>query len=228
MDNHEPKLPAGFDQGPQVHYQINRGPDSIMGRFSQEELDPIWEEVNQIASDWDSYESHNDKLAGHIKREYSLVKSKSYIQDLMEVFCQAYAKEFKYLLNNFNLFTDMTNPPKIVLDSAWVNYMGSNEFNPIHNHSGLFSFVIWLQIPYTLADEKTFFPDVNGDCRNGCFEFHFVDTDGQIKNTIVPADNELEGHFLVFSSRQMHSVNPFYSTDKHRISISGNFKFKND
>ena len=33
------------------------------------------------------------------------------------------------------------------LDTLWVNFQKENEFNPPHNHSGLFSFVIWVKIP---------------------------------------------------------------------------------
>ena len=34
------------------------------------------------------------------------------------------------------------------LNRWWVNYQKQNEFNPIHNHAGVYSFVIWMKIPY--------------------------------------------------------------------------------
>ena len=35
----------------------------------------------------------------------------------------------------------------------WVNYQYQNEFNPQHDHTGVYSFVIWLKIP-TEYDEQ--------------------------------------------------------------------------
>ena len=32
---------------------------------------------------------------------------------------------------------------RLELHSLWVNYQSKHEFNPVHIHDGLFSFVIW-------------------------------------------------------------------------------------
>ena len=37
---------------------------------------------------------------------------------------------------------------KLILNSFWVNYQFKNEFNPYHDHAGVYSFAIWLKIPY--------------------------------------------------------------------------------
>ena len=52
------------------------------------------------------------------------------------------------------------NPiPPIKVETTWVNYMKKTEFNPLHRHGGLFSFVIFIQIPYDLSEEDKVFPD---------------------------------------------------------------------
>ena len=43
------------------------------------------------------------------------------------------------------------------LHNLWVNYQ-KHEFNPIHIHDGLFSFIIWHKVPYKMEDEKARFP----------------------------------------------------------------------
>ena len=37
---------------------------------------------------------------------------------------------------------------KLILNSFWVNYQFKNEFNPYHDNAGVYSFAIWLKIPY--------------------------------------------------------------------------------
>ncbi len=43
---------------------------------------------------------------------------------------------------------------QLVLSSLWVNYQYKTEFNPYHDHTGVYSFAIWLQIPYEWEDQK--------------------------------------------------------------------------
>ena len=42
---------------------------------------------------------------------------------------------------------------QLVLDKFWVNYQYKTEFNPYHDHSGVYSFAIWLKIPYDWEDQ---------------------------------------------------------------------------
>jgi hypothetical protein len=45
--------------------------------------------------------------------------------------------------------------------------------------------------------------------------------------TNIRADKKYEGKICIFPSYLHHSVFPFYSSDKYRISIAGNLKVKN-
>jgi hypothetical protein len=36
----------------------------------------------------------------------------------------------------------------------------------------------------------------------------------------------MENHFFLFPAELNHSVDPFYTSDKYRISVSGNYKFQ--
>ena len=42
----------------------------------------------------------------------------------------------------------------LILESFWANYQYKHEFNPVHDHGGAFSFVIWMKIPYDCEDQK--------------------------------------------------------------------------
>ena len=40
------------------------------------------------------------------------------------------------------------------LSNFWVNFQHQHEFNPAHNHTGIYSFVVWLQIPTTHREQN--------------------------------------------------------------------------
>ena len=49
------------------------------------------------------------------------------------------------------------------MNQIWVNYQYKTEFNPYHDHSGVYSFAIWLKIPYDSKEQQklTMFDDIN-------------------------------------------------------------------
>ena len=62
----------------------------------------------------------------------------------------------------------------LVLNSIWVNYKCKTEFNPYHEHSGVYSFAIWLKIPYDLEVHKKLpqYSEINDqNIKAVCFEF---------------------------------------------------------
>ena len=116
----------------------------------------------------------------------------------------------------------------IFLDSLWANYQYKHEFNPVHNHTGAFSFVVWMKIPYNYAEQKKekFLEGMKeGQKAAGTFYFEYVNMFGEITNTTYGMSPDLEGRMLFFPSRLRHGVQPFYSCDEKRVSISGNLKY---
>ena len=115
------------------------------------------------------------------------------------------------------------------LTDIWVNHQKKHEFNPAHNHHGLFSFVIWVQIPYTLEEEIRQSPCRRLDEFNeaGCFEFLIPSyTDSGISKLVIRADKRYEGKMVFFPAHLHHLVYPFYSSDEYRISVAGNLFYK--
>jgi hypothetical protein len=89
------------------------------------------------------------------------------------------------------------------------------------------SFVIWISIPYDIKDEISQSP--GAESKNplaGHFSFHYTNSLGRICHQHIKADQTMENHFFLFPAQLNHSVAPFYTTDKYRISVSGNFKFQ--
>jgi hypothetical protein len=128
-----------------------------------------------------------------------------------------YIKHFDYLLN----------PVPIVLDTFWVNFQKKYEFNPVHNHDGLYSFVIWINVPYNVEDENKSSPGIYSNYNTaGMFSMLYSDSIGGIKCHDIVIDKSKENNIIIFPSKFYHCVYPFFSSDDYRISVSGNFKLQ--
>jgi len=195
----------------------------ITSLFTNEQLDPIRKEVENIKHNFDSADTVNHRLVGHLKHEYDLTKCKPYMEDLLRPLVFGYTKEFN-ILEDYSLPNDPTN---LFLDSVWVNFQQKHEFNPVHYHSGILSFVLWLNVPYNSYMENNLYPNVNGGSQTSAFCFHYISSIGDIKTKLIHADETYENRIVMFPSRLRHSVNPFYTSDRFRISISGNFLIRN-
>jgi len=207
---------------------INLGsPGILMTKLSDSELAPIWAEVRKIQADYTQAVKMEHYLAGNIEKEYQLFESKQHCQDML----QKYIAEYIHTFNYAGRLQQLTRDVPLVLGERdlWVNFMERGEFNPPHDHSGVFSFVIWLQIPYTLEEEYRLGPgNRSNDPNSGEFSFLYQDITGRTQICRMGADRSKEGYLCLFPHMLFHTVAPFCSTDELRISVSGNLKFKVD
>lgn len=154
----------------------------------------------------------NNSLAGQIENELKFhpdMEFRTFLENL----------EKKYT-KHFNYDKDTT----IKLESCWINFQKKHEYNPYHNHSGALSFVIWVQIPYSLDDEDNMPNTKNANTKeNGRFCMTYNSNFNGIKRLKIDLDKTYEGKGIIFPAKAFHYVNPFYTSDNFRISISGNF-----
>ena len=179
-------------------------------------------------------------LYGHINEEYDiyrhLEKSQCTVQPddvhfiKYENFIKGcvlndYFKDF-WLTTNF-----LTRDCELKIVSTWVNFQKKHEFNPPHKHSGVFSWIIFLNIPYDLEDEDRVFPEMNigngvipSTSRLSLLQVSPI-VKGGIDHVVLNVDKSFEGKIMMFPSYTQHQVFPFYTSDDYRITISGNLKF---
>lgn len=178
----------------------------------------------------DSDEKYNSNLLGHMQEEYSL----NHIKDNMSDFLLAMADTWKEANPGYiDSFEEASkyNSYGLTLSNLWVNKQKKYEFNPIHLHSGVLSFVIWIKIPYDLENEESYFPPSSSETesdRSNSFTsklaFIYSDILGRTQTTAVPIDKSWEGSILMFPAGLNHCVHPFYTSDDYRISVSGNIR----
>ena len=94
----------------------------------------------------------------------------------------------------------------------WVNFQKKGEFNPIHNHGGIVSAVIFIKIPKELKDERD--SSTYTAKASGCLEFLYM---GQ--HIVVKPK---EAMMFLFPAYLQHAVYPYHS-DVERVSMSFNF-----
>lgn len=185
--------------------------------------------MNQLKYIVDNLDRNSKKmgvhLAGQIEDEYSIIYPTDiwyYIKKLI-VSNQENINSFESKPKDYNNFelTDRThkdgNEPH-----SWVNFQKKYEYNPIHNHSGDFSFVIWYRIPYKKSDEIKIGPGTTRNNTNGSFSFVYSRDNGMTRSELITGDTSLEGTILIFPANLNHLVYPFFSSTKERISFSGN------
>ena len=115
----------------------------------------------------------------------------------------------------------------MTLSGLWVNFQQKYEFNPSHNHDGVYSFVIWHKIPYLISDEIKNSPGKNANkVLAGHFEFNYTNSLGNIWQETLPVDKTWENTICIFPSEMIHSVYPFFTSDEYRITSSGNISLE--
>ena len=194
----------------------------LIDKVPQEIITELKKPIDELQNDFSLGKKYNYQLAGEIKHEYELdipPQTKEYIKYLSQVF----ENESRYMECNFDVETSLE------FSKLWVNFQKKHEYNPPHFHNGVYSFVIWYQIPYTFEEEKkySFKHDLQGGSTNGIFQF-LVPTPFNSRQNIAVRnlymDKSKEGYVAIFPSNLYHCVHPFYSSDEYRITIAGNIQ----
>lgn len=192
-------------------------PDEIM-KVLKNDIDRMLDQNFQNEQDY------RNLLLGHMDKECGMHNLIPEVEPYLLYLANRYDEQWKYfqeLDEQFNVST----PKHLRLTDLWANFQRKHEFNPVHTHTGILSFVIWVKIPYDLEDEKKVFPVVsNSDPRTSKFTFHYNNILGQLKNYSLNIDKSFEGNIALFPSHLNHSVNPFYTSEEYRISVAGNLR----
>ena len=199
----------------------------IKSQASPELMKIIGDEVAKIQADFSKAVSKNDTLAGNIIHEYQLFDSVDALEaktrEMAMMHSEVYGQGFDAEFVSSIISTDKSKKPNLKLKNAWVNFQQKGEFNPVHNHTGMYSFVLWYKIPYYENIEASASPGrLSKSNVSGKFAFQYTNILGSIVGAQIPADKKWEGQILLFPAQLHHQVYPFYSSNNYRISISGN------
>ena len=192
----------------------------IESTLNQEIINFLWERIKEAK------EVHKKHLAGNISNSLLIEDKENYFfSRVLSKLINLYIEKFGYPFSRQTVI----DRNQICLERFWVNYQFQNEFNPFHDHTGIFSFAIWLKIPASWKEQnKLKFLDgiTENQKKAGCFEFQYINTTGTIQHFAYRLDKSYEGKMLFFPASLQHAVHPFYKCDEPRISIAGNISVK--
>ena len=183
-------------------------------KLSNKEMEFLWKCIDNRK------ESHKRTLAGQIYESNKLIDRGDWFwQHTLFPLCEEYYQEF----GNLGSTIPVNQIHPYYLSSFWVNYQKQNEFNPIHDHTGVYSFVIWMKIPTKHFEQNRNPISLKANTHLiSAFQFNFTDIMGQTSQYVYEMNPEMEGTILFFPAKLQHGVYPFYNCDEDRISISGN------
>jgi hypothetical protein len=146
-----------------------------------------------------------------VPKHFYIEKCFSELKDYILHCVYEYDKNFQYIesLKFLN-----KNAPFLVTP-PWLNVQKRYEFLPLHDHEGVLSYNIWIQIPYDIkkelheqAAQLQFIYPMTCSAKLGIHKFILSKAD--------------EGNLIMFPSTFMHVLCPFYTSKNVRLSVAGN------
>ena len=192
----------------------------VEGKLPEDIIKNIWKLIEEAKK---KPEDMKSELAGNISSSIRLDESSllfaDFMKDILPSFINSHIETFGAPWR-----ATMKEGEGFNLESLWVNFQKKHEFNPPHDHSGVYSFVIWMQIPTSYAEQKKLpiCAESNATSTISNFAFHYTNSLGQVSQFIYNMEKEAEGYMVMFPSQMKHEVFPFYESKGQRISISGN------
>jgi hypothetical protein len=186
-------------------------------KLTDKQMDYVWKCIDEKKEDKRAH------LAGHISQSNRLLDRNDWFYfNTMKPLIKKYIGEFG---DQSDVWIPTPNTP-LYMNSWWVNYQKEHEFNPLHTHGGIYSFVIFMNIPYFWTEQnKNEISSKSNSSRISNFEFQFPDILGRVKHypyKLCPKDN---GLMLLFPAKLAHVVYPFYHCKEDRITVSGNITY---
>ena len=200
-------------------------------------VDPGWLEtrLNEKHMDllWSCIEKRGQEpypnLAGNLYGSYALEKNDAFYNSIIDPLVRCWIKVYgdDIFGDQIKLIPWVSSNMETYLNDWWVNYQHEGDYNPLHDHGGIFSFVIWMKIPTDWRDQKKL-PRCIHSTSNTVSNFQFVYTNhlGKITSYTYYMSPKMEGTMVFFPANLKHTVYPFYDCKEERISISGNISVR--
>jgi len=158
-----------------------------------------------------------NKLAGNIANQCKAVISHKQYEPFVEEVWQQISTALKGF--DDEVVTDFSQLNFNLGDGPWINFQKANEFNPYHNHSGMLSAVLYIDVPEQIKEENDNVTIETNMPRAGMIAFISGNDDRYTRSSYCHQSKT--GEIFIFPASLNHLVYPFKS-DVERISMSFN------
>lgn len=201
-----------------MEYNFNTLPNYGVLDFKLEQkyIDLLYSYIKETA--YPGYEFEGNTVTAHAKdNQWSLIDHNGIFEnEVLKPAVNEYVQKWGW---PFKLKT--TQSHDFEFNRFWTRITTSDQYQSLHDHQGVFSFNIWLQIPTDWREEQEgdlgfAHPDASD------FIFTYTDTLGTIRTNNYKLSKEIEGTMVLFPSDLNHAVYPSYTNPEgYRISVSG-------
>ena len=189
-------------------------------RLNSEEMDFLRDAISE-----EDKEDLRYTLAGNISKSEILIdKGNWFYETVLKKHTEKlfYREENNYYKYHIEV-EEGVSLPEFEMNSFWVNYQKQYEFNPLHDHGALYSFVVFMKIPTHWKEQHALPICVNSNNPHASdFLFVWSEKDSELCKRSFMLSPEDEGRMLFFPAWLNHQVYPFYECEEERITISGN------
>ena len=199
-------------------------PLAIM-RLREKDLKPILDEVMDMQINMNDDSKYPKRYDGTSLTENAYHVSESLHSHLSELLRYISCRfKLEKLMARNSLF-DSCKYDNVILDRPWVNFQKKYDFM-IRPSCGFLSFIIWIKVPYTMADEIS-----DARYKNNTSSYPRImfgpaaETMFRGNAASFPVSNMNESCIMIYDSEDLF-IPPFYSSDDHLISVSGNLIYK--
>jgi len=138
-------------------------------------------------------------------------KNSNPLKDYVLEECQSYLNAF-YSAVDYKLRSDGIDPThsKMNVMDPWINVQKQTEWLAPHDHCGFVSYTLWVSLP-----------------QSSTFEFIYNTITGDTMKEQLILTPENEGEMILFPSKILHCVHPFFNDNTTRITVAGNIGISN-
>ena len=194
-------------------------PGWLETRLSGKHMDLLWSCIEKRSQE------PYPNLAGNLYGSYALENNDAFYNSIIDPLVRCWIKVYGDNIFGYQmkLIPWVSGNVETYLNDWWVNYQHEGDYNPLHDHGGIFSFVIWMKIPTDWKDQKKLPRSIHSTSSTvSNFQFVYTKPDGRITTHTLPMSPNVEGIMIFFPANLKHVVHPFYDCKEERISISGN------
>tara|TARA_B100001250_G_scaffold243022_1_gene208909 strand:+ start:4132 stop:4911 length:780 start_codon:yes stop_codon:yes gene_type:complete len=183
--------------------------------LTEEQLNHVYSLIKKTSPDGYEWEANEITKINELRQQWGLLDEKNKFQnEILQPMVDTYLVKY-----GLPFLKNTTHQHGFTFQRWWANVTTTGQYQALHNHDSVFSFVLWVNIPYHTDDERA----IKGQMRpeTGDFMLLYQDILGRQRKRgihLTPNDN---GKIVLFPSQLMHAVYPHFTTDKPRISVAG-------